>query len=196
MRSKCSVVRPVQPRVKKTKIGVLGDGGVGKTSLCVRATEGIFQENLALTIGANVYRYELKTDQYWELMLFDLGGQDAKEAPNADVFVRGSAAIILVYDMSSILSFFSLDADWLPFIQQFIPKVPIIVVGSKLDVEPEQIEVPEELIEAFITKNSGPFNLVSPSLQVSAKTGHNLEQMMHQVVESITLYQTLGISEF
>jgi len=177
------------------KVSVVGDGGVGKTSLCFRATEGAFQENCELTIGANVFKYEIKTDKLWRLMLFDLGGQDAKQSPNADVFIRGSSAAILIYDISSILSFFSLETDWLPFIKNVVPKIPIVVCGSKLDIEPGHVEVSIDIVDAFMAENAGHFNLVAPPLRVSAKTGENIEQVMRKVVESIALYQQLGISD-
>jgi small GTP-binding protein len=175
------------------KVTVIGDGGVGKTTLCHRATEGVFQNNFALTIGLNVFKYELSTKNALGLMLFDLGGQDAKYGANADVFIRGSSAAIVVYDLSSIISFFSLTADWLPFIQLYVPKIPLILVGSKSDIPPEDVEVPEDIVEAFIAENLDQFNIMTPSLQVSAKTGQNVDKMMQQVMDGINLYQTLGI---
>lgn len=175
------------------KVSVIGDGGVGKTTLCHRATEGIFLNNFALTIGLNVFKYEVRTDKLWRLMLFDLGGQEAKYGANADVFIRGSSAAILVYDLSSIISYFSLTADWLPFIQLYVPKIPLILVGSKSDIPPEEVEVPEDLVEAFIAENLDQFNIMTPSLHVSAKTGQNVDKMMRQVIDGINLYRTLGI---
>lgn len=180
---------------KFLKVCLLGDGGVGKTSLCHRAVEGTFQENSDLTVAVNVFQYEIKTDHLWRLMLFDLGGQDSKDGPNADVFIRGASAVILVYDTSSILSFFSLSADWLPLIQRHVPRIPVIIVGTKYDIYPDAVEVPIDLVDSFIMEHAGQFNLVTPSLQISSKTGHNIWQMMKQVVESIALYRNLGISD-
>jgi len=178
---------------KFLQVCVVGDGGVGKTTLCHRATEGVFQNNFALTIGLNVFKYEVRSDNIQRLMLFDLGGQEAKYGANADVFIRGSSAAILIYDLSSIISFFSLTADWLPFIHLYVPKIPLILVGSKSDIPPDHIEVPEDLVEAFIVENLHQFNIMTPSLQVSAKNGQNIDKMMQQVIDGINLYQTLGI---
>jgi GTPase SAR1 family protein len=44
----------------KFKVTVIGDGGVGKTSLIQKFTQGIFQEDYLKTIGAQVSKYTTK----------------------------------------------------------------------------------------------------------------------------------------
>lgn len=176
------------------KIAVLGDGGVGKTALCLQLTEHTFEEyRLEMTIGANVFKYDQETHPFRGFYIFDLGGQDAKTDPKADVFVRGSAALILVYDITSFFSFMSLSEDWLPFIARHVSRIPIILVGNKLDIIDHE-EVPQDLVDTFITENRARFN-IEAHLRLSAKTGENIPELMEKVIDSILLYHRLGILE-
>ncbi len=178
------------------KIAVLGDGGVGKTALCQRLTEDKFEEqSLEMTIGANVYKYELENQLIKGFFIFDLGGQDAKTSPEttSDVFVRGSSALLLLYDITSIFSFMSLTEFWLPFINKHVPKIPIILIGNKHDIS-EYEEVTINLVKAFISENRGKFN-IGPHLRVSAKTGENIPKLILKIIEIIVLYQRFRISD-
>ena len=127
--------------------------------------------------------------------IFDLGGQDAKTAPDttSDVFIRGSSALLLLYDITSIFSFMSLTEFWLPFIDRHVPSIPIILVGNKQDIH-EYEEVPQNLVKAFTSENRGKYN-IGPHLRVSAKTGENIPKLISKIIEIIFLYQRLGISD-
>ncbi len=99
-------------RVPIYKTILIGEGGVGKTSLTVRYTENRFEDDMKMTIGVNFASKKVNiegTDA--TLMLWDMGGQPRFRDVIGDYF-RGARAAICVYDATR---FFSLDRlkDWI-----------------------------------------------------------------------------------
>jgi small GTP-binding protein len=115
------------------KIAVLGDAGVGKTSLCTRLTKESFHPGYELTVGVHIHSHLVEIDGFsHRVLLYDVAGQP-RFGDLLDVFIKGSMGICLVYDCSSIITFFSLEEVWVPFIRRNLPDVPIVLVASKID---------------------------------------------------------------
>jgi small GTP-binding protein len=168
------------------KIAVLGDAGVGKTSLCTRLTKENFHPGYELTVGVHIHSHlvELEGCSH-RVLLYDVAGQP-RFGDLLDVFIRGSMGICLVYDCSSILTFFSLEEVWVPFIRRNLPGVPIVLVASKID-QAEHIEVPDRQAERFMQEYSGEFNFVG-FVKTSAKTGEHIEDVICQIID-VTIAQ-------
>ena len=59
------------------KISIIGDGGVGKTSLIKKFTKGTFERDYIKTIGAQFSRYDKQIDgDLINLIFWDIAGQD------------------------------------------------------------------------------------------------------------------------
>ena len=82
----------------RKKICVLGAFAVGKTSLVARFVESIFSEKYLTTVGVKISRKVLQVgNQEWQLMLWDLAGEDEflQLRPS---YLRGSSGYLLVVD--------------------------------------------------------------------------------------------------
>ncbi len=162
------------------KIAVLGDAGVGKTSLCTRLTKDYFCPGYELTVGLQIHSYVASfTGQSQHILLYDVAGQP-RFGEMLDVFIRGSLGVILVFDCSSILTFLSIEDSWLPFIRKYLPNVPIVLVASKYDQE-DYIEVIESQVEALLLSFGDDFNFVS-FINTSAKNGTNVNLMIREII--------------
>ncbi|MFW9794667.1 MAG: GTP-binding protein, partial [Candidatus Thorarchaeota archaeon] len=72
------------------KTVLIGEGGVGKTSLAVRYTEDRFDQQMKMTIGVNFATKKIRVEgQEITLLLWDLGGQPRFQDVVMDYF-RGS----------------------------------------------------------------------------------------------------------
>ncbi|RCN37054.1 DnaJ domain protein [Ancylostoma caninum] len=144
--------------MSSTKIVVVGESGVGKTSF-VNAVCGNPSADTPSTIGASIsmawHEYKAGTsEQRSELMeLWDIGGSGAHRAASA-VFLDGAAGAILVHDLSNKKSEENL-SQWLSLIDGK-PRplgsstsrslladieschIPILTVGCKLDLAPHR----------------------------------------------------------
>ena len=121
------------------KICVVGDGGVGKTSMVLRYSEDTFKENYLMTIGSN---FSTKTEKFPEyphliikLQIWDLAGQKHFSFVRPP-FYRGATGIIYVFDLTRRSSFANLP-NWKEEVEKVVGEKPSILVGNKLDLAKE-----------------------------------------------------------
>jgi Ras-related protein Rab-7A len=91
------------------KVIILGDSGVGKTSLMNQYVSNRFSEQYKATIGADFLTKEVMIDdKLVTLQIWDTAGQERFQSLGV-AFFRGADACILVYDMTDGKTFESLD---------------------------------------------------------------------------------------
>ena len=91
------------------KLILLGDMGVGKSSIIQRFSDDIFDQNIELTYNSNYIEKEVTIrGQNIILELWDTAGQEQFRSIT-QIFVKNSRIIILVYDVCSKKSFESLN---------------------------------------------------------------------------------------
>ena len=123
------------------KICLIGDGGVGKTSLRKRFTGEEFPENYLETIGADFSSKRWVIDgQAFTFGLWDLAGQPRFEMVRK-LFYRGAVGALVVGDVTRAKTF----ENSVPWIREFWEhngrgKRPILIVGNKLDLRPSNVE--------------------------------------------------------
>ena len=155
------------------KICVVGDGGVGKTSMVLRYTENKFKENYIMTIGTNfgMKSIELpeKPDDKIMLQIWDLAGQDQFQFVRP-LFYSGAKVIIYVFDLTRKNSIYNL-FKWKAEVDEIVGSIPCILVGNKLDlVNYEQKKADKEEVDLVKTKLNAFFYY-----ETSAKAGFNIE---------------------
>ena len=81
------------------KVVLLGDSGVGKTSIVTRYTTGIVQQSVKPTVGAAFVTKELTVEnQEFELLIWDTAGQEVYRGL-APMYYRSAGIAIIVYDV-------------------------------------------------------------------------------------------------
>lgn len=115
------------------KIIVIGDSGVGKSSLTVRLSEDVFYKDYASTIAIDFRMYFMHfLDKKIRLQIWDTAGQERFQSV-ATAFYRGANGVMLCFDLTHRPSFLHLD-QWLDRVkQQALPGIPCILIGCKLD---------------------------------------------------------------
>ena len=146
------------------KLIILGDSGVGKSSIIQRYYSDSFNENLQMTLKANFLEKEIIiNNQKINLELWDTAGQE-KYRSLTQIFVKNSKIIIFAYSVTSLKSFESLNF-WYEFVQKEIRQNTILgLAGNKTDLIFEnnyEEEVSEEKGKEFAEKIGASFALVS-----------------------------------
>ncbi len=152
------------------KIVILGDGGVGKTSLAVRMVSGAFSETMKMTIGLEVHAKELVVEGTpVMLQVWDFGGQERFRFLLPRYCAQADGALFL-YDVTDPQSLLHL-GDWLAIFAANPRQVPVLCVGTKIDlVERRRVTRDEALRLARSAHLAG-------YAEVSSKTGQDVEQV-------------------
>lgn len=81
------------------KIIVIGDSGVGKSCLTMKATKNQFEENSTATVGFEFFSFNLKIDpKIIKLQIWDTCGQEIYRSLICN-FYRNSALAIIMYSI-------------------------------------------------------------------------------------------------
>ncbi|MBY8979986.1 MAG: GTP-binding protein [Candidatus Lokiarchaeota archaeon] len=166
----------------KIKVAVVGDGGVGKTSLIQKFTQGKFQTDYIKTIGAQLTHYETEIDGYKiELMFWDIAGQDDFHFLRPS-FYKASKAVIIVYSLEeNSLGERSFDniTSWYEDVKQYCGEIPVVVFANKVDLINEQT-----LDKAKIQNLVEERNFLG-YYTTSAKTGQGLDHAFNALSKEI-----------
>jgi Ras-related protein Rab-18 len=161
------------------KILLIGDSGVGKSSLLVSFVSNSVQD-LAPTIGVD-FKIKLLTvgGKRLKLTIWDTAGQERFRTLTSSYY-RGAQGIILVYDVTRRDTFTNLSDVWAKEVDLYSTNQDCVkmLVGNKVDRESERVVSREEGI-ALAMEHGCLF------LECSAKTRENVEQCFEELALKI-----------
>eukprot|EP01104_Vermistella_antarctica_P005517 TRINITY_DN1602_c5_g1_i1.p1 TRINITY_DN1602_c5_g1~~TRINITY_DN1602_c5_g1_i1.p1 ORF type:complete len:202 (-),score=59.50 TRINITY_DN1602_c5_g1_i1:24-629(-) len=160
------------------KLLLIGDSGVGKSSMLLRFTDGKFDNEQTCTIGVD---FKIKLMDFdgkrINLTLWDTAGQEKFRSLTSSYY-RGTQGIILVYDVTKRSTFEHLN-DWLQEIDMYCTNddVVCLLVGNKIDLEEREVSK-QEAIEYARSKGM-------VFIETSAKTKMGIQQAFEEIVHKI-----------
>jgi small GTP-binding protein len=164
----------------KYKITLFGTASVGKTSLILRFINETFVEDIKKTIGTNFLIKDLEIDgKNVRLLIWDIGGQ-AQFSNMRSVYFKGSHAAIGVFDITSPDSVLKIPK-WVNTIEKLSLKIPMVLLGNKYDLAPNQQIVKEKEIKELAAQVSRQMDTNVDFLYTSALSGLNVEEAFIKV---------------
>ncbi|MFX0030903.1 MAG: Rab family GTPase [Candidatus Hermodarchaeota archaeon] len=165
------------------KILTAGEGGVGKTTLLHRYVEGRFSADTRMTIGVEFFLKETEIDgKQCTLQLWDFGGQERFRFL-LESYVLGAKGALLMFDLTRMMTLENLE-QWLNIVRKGDPNLPVLFLGTKLDLE-EEIQVDDDYARSFLEE----YNLID-FLKISSKTGENVSTAFNILTQKILERQT------
>ena len=166
----------------KNKVTFIGDGGVGKTTLIQKFTQGTFEKDYIKTIGAHLTNYKTEFNGYkTELIFWDIAGQDDFHFLRPS-FYRSSKAAIIVYSLEENNQgdrSFEHITSWCKDIKQFCGEIPVLIFANKVDLIDEQ-SFDKTKIQNLVKKHNFLDYYIT-----SAKTGQGLDDAFNALIREI-----------
>ncbi|MFX1568162.1 MAG: GTP-binding protein [Promethearchaeota archaeon] len=160
------------------KLLLVGNGGVGKTSLLRRYVDGFFDDSTIMTIGVDFFIKEITFDDaHCLLQLWDLGGQE-RFRYLLENFVMGARGALLLFDLTRMPKIGDI-LEWVNIARLHDLNLPILLIGTKNDLE-DVIAVDDD--SALHLKNT--FNMID-FIKTSAKTGYNVDTAFEAITKKL-----------
>mmetsp|Transcript_23181 Transcript_23181/g.53322 ORF Transcript_23181/g.53322 Transcript_23181/m.53322 type:complete len:208 (-) Transcript_23181:10-633(-) len=121
------------------KLVLVGDGGVGKTTLVKRHKTGEFEKKYIPTLGVEVHPLSFHTNcgkicfNVW-----DTAGQEKFGGLRDGYYIQGDCGIIM-FDVTSRISYKNVP-NWYRDIVRVCGKIPLVLVGNKVDVKERHVK--------------------------------------------------------
>lgn len=155
------------------KILLLGDSGVGKSSIIQRFTRNEFNAQMVSSVGVDFKSKDLIiNNKRVKLQVWDTAGHERFRTITTSYY-RGAHAIVTVFDLSDRETYEHVEK-WLEEINKFAKEnVLKFLVGNKSDLTNKR-QVSSEEIRALVSR------LAVPYFEVSAKTADNLFEFFEE----------------
>ena len=172
-------IAPPNATVLKTKVCLLGEQAVGKTSLVHRLVSGAFDEVYIRTLGAVVTKKGMDVETadgqavHVDLTILDIMGKRTFLDLFQDAYFHGAGGILAVADLTrrSTLDVLTL---WIGSVQSLSGTLPVVLVVNKADLG-DRAEYGAVEIEDI----AGEFG--AQHLLTSARTGDNVEEAFRRL---------------
>ena len=161
------------------KILIIGDSGVGKTSMLLKYVDDYFPDTHIATIGVEYKTKVMIKGKYKiNLNIWDTAGQERFKSITKSFF-SNSTGIVFVYDITKRDSFSGSSGvkNWIKDSEDY-GKFDSVLCGNKIDLEKKRQVKFEELKELGLKKNLEIF-------ETSAKTGKNINEVFEKLVDII-----------
>lgn len=170
------------PDAMKSKVVLLGAGGVGKTSLIRRFVVDQYSDDYITTIGTKVSKRSLNlghpaAEVEMTMQIWDVLGQKGYSGVQ-ETAMKGAQGVLLVYDVTSDESRRDLEDYWLPAVWRLAGRVPMVISGNKSDLVTDRVWAEDYLY--FLAQK-----YTCPGILTSARTGDRVEETFKSLADAI-----------
>lgn len=184
------------------KIAIVGEAGVGKSSIVERIVRDRFISHTNSTVGAAFSTYKQHYDSNDDTkeinyQIWDTAGQERYKAL-IPMYLRNAHIIFVVYDVTNEKSVERMKNHWYEFVYKNSNKIKeseddkdyiVVMIGNKYDLHDD--EKYKNIIESNVRNSDDLCNMYTNicHLQVSAKTGVNIEKILETTKNFILSYE-------
>src|SRR5438128_7589241 len=165
----------------KTKVCLVGEAAVGKTSLIRRFVQDEFDDRYITTLGAKVSKREMafetpdRTKIHMDMTVWDIMGEKGFRDLLKEAFFHGAKGVVAVCDLTRYSTLKELD-DWVQSVFNVVGEIPVVYAVNKIDLKDEVmilygVKEIQQAVRAF----------EAPYFYASAKTGENVEVLFRRL---------------
>lgn len=170
------------------KCVTVGDGAVGKTCLLISYTSNTFPTDYVPTVFDNFSANVVVDGNNVNLGLWDTAGQEDYNRLRP-LSYRGTDVFLLAFSLISKASYENVSKKWIPELKHYVPSVPIVLVGTKLDLRDDKQFFSDHPGAAPITTAQGEElkNQIGAVayIECSSKTQQNVKAVFDAAINSV-----------
>ncbi len=167
---------------------LVGDSGVGKSTLIKRLLTGAFEEKYVATLGINVLSLVFNTTRgLITLNLFDTAGQEKFDDMRIGYYTKAQG-VIGMFDTSNKLSIKHL-SEWIADVVAVAPSAPVVICGNKCDIPVNNFS---NIMVDMVELNKR-FSSTYMYYHISAKTNYSCENPFLFLMRKLTYDNKLEI---
>ena len=162
------------------KVVLIGESGVGKTSIINQFAKGVFNQDIMSTNGATFTTNKKEFKQpdgsikNISFEMWDTAGQE-KYRSLAKMFFKEASVALIVYDITSLKSFNEIKNYWMNLVKEHAPKnIIMYIIGNKSDLI-ERETVKEEIAREYAKSENVNFFLTS------AKDRSGIDELFNEI---------------
>ena len=172
----------------KSKVCLVGEKAVGKTSLIRRYVLNMFDDQYLTTIGTKVSKKEVRVFNPVrdltvdiDMTIWDIMGEKGFRELLKDAYFYGANGILAIADLTRRKTLDELD-DWVDGVEQVAGRVPVFIAVNKADLAPSA-QFTEKDVEQVAKAFECDF------LRTSAKSGQNVEEAFRRLGARVAEHQ-------
>ncbi|KAI3938731.1 hypothetical protein MKW98_011883 [Papaver atlanticum] len=173
---------------KFIKCVTVGDGAVGKTCMLICYTSNKFPTDYVPTVFDNFSANVAVDGNIVNLGLWDTAGQEDYSRLRP-LSYRGADIFVLAFSLLSRASFENVLKKWMPELRRFAPNVPIILVGTKLDLRDNRGYMNDHMDYGAITSAQGEELRkqigAAAYIECSSKTQQNIKAVFDTAIKAV-----------
>jgi small GTP-binding protein len=165
----------------KIKVIIIGEPGVGKTSLVKKFVSGKFSGDYRASIGTNMFIKKILIDfnqimKKISINLWDIAGQE-RWIKMRHIYYEGTQGALIVGDLSRKRTFEQIEKFWYPDLKMHCEGIPFVLIANKNDLSHQITEKEVEVVAKKINASSVVYT--------SAKIGMNVEKAFELISKKI-----------
>ncbi|XP_038700374.1 rac-like GTP-binding protein ARAC7 isoform X2 [Tripterygium wilfordii] len=164
------------------KCVTVGDGAVGKTCMLICYTSNKFPTDYIPTVFDN-FSANVAVDGN----IVNLGQEDYSRL--RPLSYRGADIFVLAFSLISRASYENVLKKWMPELRRFAPNVPIVLVGTKLDLRDDRGYLADHMSSNFVTSAQGEELRkqigAAAYIECSSKTQQNVKAVFDTAIKVV-----------
>ncbi|XP_022144886.1 rac-like GTP-binding protein ARAC7 [Momordica charantia] len=170
------------------KCVTVGDGAVGKTCMLICYTSNKFPTDYIPTVFDNFSANVAVDGNIVNLGLWDTAGQEDYSRLRP-LSYRGADVFVLAFSLISWASYENVLKKWMPELRRFAPSVPIVLVGTKLDLRDSGTYFDDHRASNTITPSQGEELRkqigAAAYIECSSKTQQNVKAVFDTAIKVV-----------